>query len=219
VLTRSLIKLDNVNVTFLDNTNLRGYDGADMATLGKYGVMTRMGMIEHCNSRNFDDVDGILGFGWADQPRSAALLKTLTQADRPSWNMFDQPFRGDHAPMPRKFTFTANYEVGELQLGGYDPQMLAADFTIFDMVGENVYGIPIHSITYGGVELLHFDDQNHKKVFYIYIYTYIYIYMYVYIYIYSYIHTYIHTYTYTYTYTQMCRLTKRTTRRGVHRRV
>ena len=40
-------------------------------------------MIEHCNSRNFDDVDGILGFGWADQPRSAALLKTLTQRDRP----------------------------------------------------------------------------------------------------------------------------------------
>jgi len=79
--------------------------------------------------------------------------------------MFDQPFKGDHAPMPRKFSFTANYEVGELQLGGYDPQMLAADFTMFDMVGENVYGIPIHSITYGGVELLHFADTNHKKVF------------------------------------------------------
>jgi len=163
--TFSLIKLDNVNVTFLDNTNLRGYDGADMATLGKYGVMTRMGMIEHCNSRNFDNVDGILGFGWADQPRSAALLKTLTQSDRPSWNMYNQPFRGDHRPMPRKFVFTANYEVGELQLGGYDPQTVSADFTMFDMVGENVYGIPVHSITYGGVELLHFADGNHKKVF------------------------------------------------------
>lgn len=163
--TFSLIKLDNVNVTFLDNTNLRGYDGADMATLGQYGVMTRMGMIEHCNSRNFDDVDGILGFGWADQPRSAALLKTLTQKDRPSWNMFDQPFKGDHSPMPRKFAFTANYEVGELQLGGYDPQMISADFTMFDMVGENVYGIPVHSITYGGVELLHFADTHPSKVF------------------------------------------------------
>ncbi len=59
--TFSLIKLNNVNVTFLDNTNLRGYDAADIATLGHYKVMTRMGMIEHCNSRNFDDVDGILG--------------------------------------------------------------------------------------------------------------------------------------------------------------
>jgi len=67
--------------------------------------------------------------------------------------------------MARKFVFTANYEVGELQLGGYDPQTVSADFTMFDMVGENVYGIPVHSITYGGVELLHFADGNHKKVF------------------------------------------------------
>ena len=36
--TFSLIKLDNVDVTFLDKTNLKGYDGADMATLGKYKV-------------------------------------------------------------------------------------------------------------------------------------------------------------------------------------
>uniref|UniRef100_A0A7S0F2U4 Peptidase A1 domain-containing protein n=1 Tax=Hanusia phi TaxID=3032 RepID=A0A7S0F2U4_9CRYP len=163
--TFSLIKLNNVNVTFLDNTNLRGYDGADMATLGRYSVMTRMGMIEHCNSRNFDDVDGILGFGWADQPRSAALLKTLTQPSRPSWNIFDQPFAGDGVPMPRKFAFTANNELGELQLGGYDPAMLSEDFTMFHMTGENVYGIDIHSITYGGVELLHFGQANHKKAF------------------------------------------------------
>ena len=43
--------------------------------------MTRMGMIEHCNSANFNDVDGILGFGWADQPRSAALLRRPQQRD------------------------------------------------------------------------------------------------------------------------------------------
>ena len=79
--------------------------------------MTRMGMILECNSANFNDVDGILGFGWADAPRSAALLKTLTQLDRPSWNLLNQPFEGDHKPMPRKFAFTANDELGELQLG------------------------------------------------------------------------------------------------------
>jgi hypothetical protein len=33
--TFSLIKLDNVDVTFLDKTNLKGYDAADMATLGE----------------------------------------------------------------------------------------------------------------------------------------------------------------------------------------
>jgi len=154
----SLIKLNNVNVTFLDNTNLRGYDGADVATLGKYQVETRMGMIEHCNSRNFDDVDGILGFGWADQPRSAALLKTLTQPDRPGWNIKGQKFAGDGSPMPRKFAFTADNQMGELHLGGYDPKIIADDFVMMPMTGQNVYGIDIHSISYGGVELLHFDS-------------------------------------------------------------
>ena len=163
--TFSLIKLANVDVTFLDKTNLKGYDGADMATLGKYKVMTRMGMIEHCNSANFNDVDGIVGFGWADAPRSAALLKTLTQQDRPSWDLMNQPFEGDHKPMPRKFTFTANNDLGELQLGGYDPELVSSGFTMFHMTGLNAYAIPIHSITYGGVELLHFADTNHKKTF------------------------------------------------------
>lgn len=156
--TFSLIKLNNVNVTFLDNTNLRGYDGADMATLGKYKVETRMGMIEHCNSRNFDDVDGILGFGWADQKRSAALLKTLTQAERPGWDITSQPFAGDGSPMPRKFAFTANNDLGELHLGGYDPAVVDGDLVMMPMTGTNVYGIDIHSITYGGVELLNFDQ-------------------------------------------------------------
>jgi len=163
--TFDLIKLNNVDVTFLDKTNLKGYDAADIATLGKYKVMTRMGMIEHCNSANFNDVDGILGFGWADQPRSAALLKTLTQLDRPSWNLENQPFEGDHKPMPRRFTFTANNDLGELQLGGYDPKLVSSDFTMFRMTGLNAYAIDIHSITYGGVELLHFADTNHKKTF------------------------------------------------------
>jgi len=163
--TFSLIKLDNVDITFLDKTNLKGYDGADMATLGRYQVMTRMGMIEHCNSANFNDVDGILGFGWADAPRSAALLKTLTQLDRPSWDLTNQPFEGDHKPMPRKFAFTANQELGELQLGGYDPKLVSSDFTMFHMTGLNAYAMDIHSITYGGVELLHFADTNRKKTF------------------------------------------------------
>ena len=55
--------------------------------LGKYSVETRLGMITHCNSANFNDVDGIIGFGWANQNRSAAILKTLTQDGRPHWDI------------------------------------------------------------------------------------------------------------------------------------
>ncbi len=32
-------------------------------------------------------MDGILGFGWTDRDNSAALLKTLTSADRPDWGI------------------------------------------------------------------------------------------------------------------------------------
>jgi hypothetical protein len=42
----------------------------------------RMGMVESCNSANFNHVDGILGFGWSGKNRSAALLKTLSQDAR-----------------------------------------------------------------------------------------------------------------------------------------
>jgi len=126
--TFKLVKLNNVNVTFLDKTNLLGYDGQDMAKvrgrperdtracaprpaaarhapdsavhvlgvqLGRYSVETRLGMITHCNSANFNDVDGIIGFGWANQNRSAAILKTLTQDGRPHWDIKRKP------PTPR----------------------------------------------------------------------------------------------------------------------
>jgi hypothetical protein len=49
-------------------------------------------MITHCNSANFNDVDGIIGFGWANQNRSAAILKTLTQDSRPHWDIKRKSF-------------------------------------------------------------------------------------------------------------------------------
>lgn len=85
--TFQLVKLGNVNLTFLDNTHLEGHDGQDYVTLGDYKVETRFGMIESCSSVTFNNVDGILGFGWAGGERSAALLKTMTQKERPGWGV------------------------------------------------------------------------------------------------------------------------------------
>ena len=45
-----LIKLGNVNITFLDDSNLLGYDGADFVRLGGYRVKTRFGLITDYNS-------------------------------------------------------------------------------------------------------------------------------------------------------------------------
>lgn len=155
-----LVKLGNVNVTFLDKTNLLGYDGQDFAQLGKYRVETRMGMVTQCNSANFNDVDGILGFGWADQNRSAAILKTLTQRARPHWDI-TQP--SDFNLMPRKFAFTATEDVGELQLGGYDPQSAAEPMQLFPMAGF-AYGVNITSIKFGQTELLNFAPGHDAYV-------------------------------------------------------
>uniref|UniRef100_A0A7S0I0E6 Peptidase A1 domain-containing protein n=1 Tax=Hanusia phi TaxID=3032 RepID=A0A7S0I0E6_9CRYP len=152
-----LVKLGNVNVTFLDKTNLLGYDGQDMAQLGKYRVETRLGMITHCNSANFNDVDGIIGFGWANQNRSAAILKTLTTKSRPHWDIVQ---REDFVPMPRKFAFTADESIGELQLGGYEPDSVAEPMQMFPMAGY-AYGVNVTSIKFGNVELLDFTN-NHK---------------------------------------------------------
>jgi hypothetical protein len=46
------------------------------------------------------------------------------------WNIHNQPFMGDGQPMPRKFAFTADNEMGELHLGGYDPQIIGSDFAM-----------------------------------------------------------------------------------------
>lgn len=67
-----LVKMGNVNVTFLDKSNLLGYDGEEYVKvcdhlmsvtkqLGSYRVKTRLGLVTECNSDEFDTVDGILG--------------------------------------------------------------------------------------------------------------------------------------------------------------
>jgi len=152
-----LVKKGNVNVTFLDRSNLVGYDGEEFVQLGAYRPLTRMGFITDYNSAEFDDVDGILGFGWGGNfNRSASLLKTLSQRSRQSWNI-TQP--EDFTPMPRKFAFTASDLGAELQLGGYDPASLAEDMKLFPMV-SSTYSVNVTSITYNGVELLRFKSQR-----------------------------------------------------------
>ena len=52
------------------------------------------------------------------------------QDARPSWNIQQPP---EYHVMPRKFAFTATEELGELQLGGYDPASIANPMQTFPM--------------------------------------------------------------------------------------
>jgi hypothetical protein len=76
-----------VELNFLDNTELSGYDGQDFVTVGGIRTETRLGMITFCNSRNFNHVDGIIGFGFDNGNRSASILKTMSQSERPAWHI------------------------------------------------------------------------------------------------------------------------------------
>ena len=66
-------------------------------------------------------------------------------------------------PMPRKFAFAANEEIGELQLGGFDRSSTVEDMQMFPMAGF-AYGVNVTSIKFGGLELLDFDAGHDAYV-------------------------------------------------------
>ncbi len=105
----------------------------------------------------FDDVDGILGFGWGgDFLKSAAILNTLAAKSRPEWNIVQEP---NYVPMPRMFAFTASDAGAELQLGGYDPASILGTMHMAPMVGVT-YSVNVSSIKYNGEELLMFSKEG-----------------------------------------------------------
>ncbi len=105
----------------------------------------------------FDDVDGILGFGWGgDFLKSAAILNTLSTSARPEWHIVQDK---DYVPMPRMFAFTASDAGAELQLGGYDPDSILGTMHMAPMVGVT-YSVNVSSIKYNGEELLSFSKDG-----------------------------------------------------------
>jgi hypothetical protein len=105
----------------------------------------------------FDDVDGILGFGWGgDFLKSAAILNTLSANARPEWHIVQDK---GYVPMPRMFAFTASDAGAELQLGGYDPASILGTMHMAPMVGVT-YSVNVSSIKYNGEELLLFSKEG-----------------------------------------------------------
>jgi hypothetical protein len=105
----------------------------------------------------FDDVDGILGFGWGgDFLKSAAILNTLSTSARPEWHIVQDK---DYVPMPRMFAFTASDAGAELQLGGFDPDSILGTMHMAPMVGVT-YSVNVSSIKYNGEELLSFSKEG-----------------------------------------------------------
>ena len=56
---------------YADNTHLKGFQGRDVVQLGDFFVDTKFGSITDCNSPDFNNVDGIMGFGMPVQHQAA----------------------------------------------------------------------------------------------------------------------------------------------------
>lgn len=104
-----------VQISFLDGSKLVGFDAADVVNIGGYQVRTRLCLIESLHSHDFEQSDGIVGFGASNMVRSASLLRTLSTAGRPSWGIEQA---ASYTPMPAIFAFTADETKGNG--GGYN---------------------------------------------------------------------------------------------------
>eukprot|EP00286_Rhodomonas_abbreviata_P025286 CAMPEP_0181293416 /NCGR_PEP_ID=MMETSP1101-20121128/3055_1 /TAXON_ID=46948 /ORGANISM="Rhodomonas abbreviata, Strain Caron Lab Isolate" /LENGTH=368 /DNA_ID=CAMNT_0023398005 /DNA_START=180 /DNA_END=1282 /DNA_ORIENTATION=+ len=147
-----------LKVQYADRSYLKILTAEDRVHCGPFSVLSRFGVIEHSESREFRACDGILGMGYSDMPRSASFFKTLTSLVRPGWAIHQPP---DALTLARKqFAFMANAFEGELQLGGFDANAVVGDMFYTPMHNLSGYGIVVSSISYMGNELLDFTEEH-----------------------------------------------------------
>ena len=154
-----------VNVSFLDDTMFKGYDGSDFVELGQYRISTRLCFITETEGRSLWNVDGILGFGLVEFKRTPALLETMSQKERKDWGI-KQPGK---ILDKRQFTFVATNTGAELQLGGYDSEAIEGKMSWTNHYripsetkgsGVEEYNVKLTSLRLGNHQLLEFGPHN-----------------------------------------------------------
>ena len=139
------------SLTYADTAGLRGYIGQDVTQLGRYYAKTKFGCITHCDSSDFNGIDGILGLGMPDAAL-ASIPEPLFFA------LSDET--GDPANQyilnRRIFTIVSTDSAAELHLGGFDPHATAHDMKYMRTTSPAEYAVPVSSITLGGHEFLNF---------------------------------------------------------------
>jgi len=139
------------SLLYADTAGLRGYIGQDVVQLGRYYAKTKFGCITHCDSSDFNGIDGILGLGMPDAAL-ASIPEPLFFA------LSDET--GDPANQyilnRRIFTLVGTDSAAELHLGGFDPHSTAHDMKYIRTTSPAEYSVPVSSITLGGHEFLNF---------------------------------------------------------------
>merc|ERR1711966_273227 len=100
--TFKVVPKQNFQLGYADNTHLKGFQANDVVQLGDYYDFANFGAVTDCNSPDFNDVDGIVGFGMPSPaapppPPSNSIMPGMSPSGAPPASL----------PMPLLFSLTA----------------------------------------------------------------------------------------------------------------
>jgi len=142
---------------YADNTHLKGFQSRDVVQLGDFFVDTKFGSITDCNSPDFNNVDGILGFGMPVQhqaapppPSGIGAMMAGGGGDGPTvtlplpllFGLTDPAVKNsakNHVLSRRAFSFMSTDNAAEIQLGGYDPAAVDGRMFLTPSITMNDY--------------------------------------------------------------------------------
>eukprot|EP00287_Rhodomonas_sp_CCMP768_P004017 CAMPEP_0196725490 /NCGR_PEP_ID=MMETSP1091-20130531/7044_1 /TAXON_ID=302021 /ORGANISM="Rhodomonas sp., Strain CCMP768" /LENGTH=568 /DNA_ID=CAMNT_0042067781 /DNA_START=17 /DNA_END=1723 /DNA_ORIENTATION=- len=146
---------------YADGSHLRGFSGEDMVTMGNFEAKAPFAVITDCNSPDFNDVDGILGFGL---PRPGSNMPT------PILFAMTDPGNADTTAgdLMRKFSFFSTDDAAEVQLGGYDPDTVDGTMWYAPSLSRHDFLVGVTSLKFGSgvdssVELLQFTTKSARE--------------------------------------------------------
>jgi len=156
--TLEMFPTDSFVLHYADTTELRGFHCKDHVKFGRVTGDLSFACLYHCNSPDFNDSDGILGFGRVvnDDRLPSPLFTSLTDPN----NLL--PGSPQLSP---KFSFLSTPKEAELQIGGYDPSSIVGDMVFIETIRPQDYTVRVSSLKFGSSlddaqELLQFSQPT-----------------------------------------------------------
>ena len=164
---------------YADNTHLKGFQANDVVQLGDYYDFANFGAVTDCNSPDFNDVDGIVGFGMPSPkpppapPPSSSIMPGMSPSGAPPPTELpdpllfsltkaatDQDSSEIHKLQTRAFSFMSTDKKAEIHLGGFDPDAIVGQLFLTPSISIHDYSVVAVSLKYGDVELLDFTPKD-----------------------------------------------------------
>jgi len=164
-------------LAYADNTHLKGFQANDVVQLGDYYDFANFGAVTDCNSPDFNDVDGIVGFGMPSPaapapapPPSTSIMPGMSPSGAPPVTLpdpllFSLTAAGvDNAEVHkltrRAFSFFSTDTKAEIHLGGFDPNAIIGQLFLTPSISTHDYSVVAVSLKYGETELLDFTPKD-----------------------------------------------------------